>query len=388
RHDPLVAAHLLPLFSALEHASRPKDEPVPTPRLPFAPAPEPEAEPQLETFASPRASRRLGRREAGIAAAVVLVAVLAGVHQFWPTTPTPAGPVVAAALPQSEGTLLQFNARGLMVSSFAGGLFLSVPERLDYKRPLAFKNLDMASDCGLLHRPLTQATLSPHGRFLLAQMGGAGDRPLERCLVDWETRTVTHDLVSKNARFALPDIWGWADESHLLIADRPDRTPETAYLMDVTTQRDTPVALPAHTRMLPMPADSGFLCLGLDARQLGGWDLTTYWLDPHGALQKLRTVHTAFPDADKEDAPLQAAISPDKRYVLLGLRPAIGSGDALVVVSLNSGAARTVSVGTSVRADAPLFWGTQVVDGNYRFYFNGAGPDGDVPCSGAFTRDS
>lgn len=387
RQDPVVAAHLLPLFAALEHAGRLKDEPVRAPELPFRPepasAPEDEEEEEDAAIARPRAGFK---RQAAIAALVVAVA-LVSLRVFVPFGPAPLGPIAAAALPQSQGTLLQFNARGFMVSSFAGGLFLSVPDRLDYKRPLAFTGLDMPSDCGLLHRPLTQASLSPHGRFLLAQMGGDGGSPLERCLVDWETRTVTDGLAAKNPHFALPNVWGWADESHLLLADATQRSPDVAWLMDVTTQRDERVALPAHTRVLPMPADSGFLCLGLDARQLGGWDLTTYWLDPHGALQPLRTIHTALPDAVKEDAPLQAAISPDKRYVLLGLRPAAGGDDALVVVSLQTGTARAVSAAPGVCADAPIFWGPQVVDGRYRFYFNG-GSGRDVPFSGAFSRPS
>jgi hypothetical protein len=435
RRDPDIAAHLLPIFAALDARGRPgrpaPDMPV-APSAPLAaleppPAPEPPVEPaptrpRLVVVPDPVAAPpvvvdlpRPGRRTASIAppappaapaaprarrrlpapalAAAGMIAVLGLLVALFPWR-LPAGPrervvVSAEHLPHSTGTALQFNGRGFLLSSFGGDLFLSIPERLDYKRPLSFQGFDMAADCGLVDRDVRAARMAPLGRFLWTEMGGAGpDDPRERCLVDLETKTVTHDLPARQPAYGLAHVVGWGGPQTLLMASQapPARTARW-WAVDVISHAAAPVDLPAHERLLPLATEGGpALLAGLDAKGGGTWALTTYWLGGGRVYQPVRTIRTTLPDAVKGLEPHHAALSPDKRYLLLGLRSgaagAPAAGSALVVISLEDGTATHLDASPAPLVDAPLFWGPEVREGRYRFYFNGTGPDGVVPWSG------
>jgi hypothetical protein len=147
------------------------------------------------------------------------------------------------------------------------------------------------------------------------------------------------------------------------------------------------VALPKHSRLLPLPVELGNMqVLGLDMRQLGEWDLTTYWLDGQKRFEKLKSVHAKFPEALKEYEPVGAALSPDKRYALLTLRP-VGlqvpaQQGALLVVALDDGTTEALQTDVPPLADAPAFWGPDVRGGLYRFYYNGPATEGVSPWTG------
>jgi hypothetical protein len=156
------------------------------------------------------------------------------------------------------------------------------------------------------------------------------------------------------------------------------------WMLDVTTHQGTALELPHHGRAMLMPMASGSpLLVGLDMRHLGSWDLTTYWLDENRQWQKLQSLHTEFPEALREAEPIHAAISPDKRYVLLTLkpvRPEAGAQGSLVVVSLADGAATPMD--GQVAPDEPAFWGPEVRGGRYSFVYNALTPDGEAPWTG------
>ncbi|MNS02756.1 hypothetical protein D3C72_340790 [compost metagenome] len=445
RQDPAIAPHLRPIFVALDRpgtrlpAARrdapdqlvafeqaPVAPPPPPPppskpevslpqlvreeQMPWEVEPDPEPvavaprpvvlppvadEPELDDdepeVAAPRERRRLtlpavSKRTVAIAAAVAAVGLLAVfAARFSPTSPH-LRPVklTSAAMPSSQGQALGFNGRGLMLSSFGGSLFLSITDRLDYKRPMSFEGFDMAAGCGLKGGTIRTARMSPQGRFLWLEIDKSGVKP-ERCLVDLETKTVHHDLPAKNAAYGLPAFVGWAGESTLLMSEEPSQgQADRWWSLDVTTHQGGPLILPQHGRTMLLPMTTGApLLVGLDMRRLGEWDLTTYWLDDKRVWQKLQGLRTTFPKALTESEPVSAAISPDKRYLLLTLRPINADATtkgSLVVVSLADGAA-TVMNG-DVTAESPAFWGPDVRGGRYRFFYNGKGADGDMPWTG------
>ena len=448
RGDPDIAPHLRPIFAALDARGRTAGRvapdvmvrPVAVPEPP-APEPPPEPEPEAEPQAPPRPDNvvpfparppvvpaspvelpRPGRHTAPIAATAepppvvgpaparparrlpvpllagaVMVAALGVLATLFPFR-LPAGPrervvATAEAMPHSSGTALQFNGRGFLLSSFGGDLFLSIPERLDYKRPLSFQGFDMAADCGLVDRDVRAARMAPMGRFLWAELGGEGDGK-ERCLVDLETKTVTHDLPSRQPAYGLAHVVGWAGPQTLLMAAQaPPARAGRWWAVDVVTHAAAPVDLPAHQKALPLATEGGpALLAGFDARGGGAWDLTTYWLGDGRAYQKVRTIRTTMPDDLRDAEPHHAALSPDKRYLLVALTAAdaglpAGAG-ALAVISLEDGTVTRLGASPAPLVDAPMFWGPEVREGRYRFYFNGPGPDGVVPLAGemAVTR--
>lgn len=443
RQDPAIAPHLRPVFVALDKPSvravtplrdapdqiverepsamapipepiapvalpqLPRVEPMPWEIEPLEPethepedlAPEPSAPIQLfptpavapededydepEFEAAPRRGFRLPRRAVAVAGAIAglgLLGVLA--LRFWPEAPG-GSPVqlTSAMMPSSLGKALQFNGRGLMLSSYKGDLFLSVADRLDYKRPLSFQGFDMPDTCGLKAGAIRAATMSPLGRFLWVELGTAA-KP-ERCLVDLETKTVHHDMTKKNAAYGLSALVGWVDESTLLMSEQATvHQADRWWLLDVTTHQGTPLALPQHGRAMLMPMPTGApLLVGLDLERLGQWEMTTYWLDEKKRWQKLQSVSTTLPEALREAEPIQAAISPDKRFVLLSLRPLGGTAKgSLAVVSLSDGKATLMN--GAVAPEGPVFWGPEVHGGRYRFYYNGSSADGDTPGTG------
>lgn len=445
RHDPAIAPHLHPIFATLEqgrarHATPLRDAPdspvlphlpvapppppppievvVPQPEpeehLPWDTEPEPEPEPvhpepvslpslpeeveEADEALAPEPVRRqpfrLPRIPARVlvgAAAVAAVGILAVIAaRFWPQGPGP-HPVTltSAVMPSSQGTALQFNGRGMMLSFYRGDLFLSIADRLDYKRPVSFDGFDKASTCSLKAGAIKAASMSPQGRFLWLDLGTHGRGP-ERCLVDMETKTITHDLAAKNKAYGLPALVGWAGESTLVMSEETSsHQADRWWLLDVTTHQGTPLELPHHGRvmLLPMPS-GGPLLVGLDMKHLGSWDLTTYWLDDQHQWQKLQALHTEFPEALREAEPIHAAVSPDKRYLLFTLkpvRPDAGTPGSLVVVSLADGTATAMS-GT-VKPEDPAFWGPEVRGGRYTFFYNAQTPDGETPWTGELLAD-
>jgi hypothetical protein len=444
RQDPAIAPHLRPIFVALDkpglrrvmplrdapdqlvahdlapaaaasapapvEAPRPVSPPVEAmpweiePAEPEPVAPEPEPEPVAVTatihrFPTPvhdapdvdeddetapvvRRPVRLPKRALAVAGAIAAVGLIAVTAvKLWPQAPgTRPVNVTSAMMPSSLGKALQFNGRGLMLSSYKGDLFLSVADRLDYKRPMSFQGFDMADTCGLKAGAIRAASMSPNGRFLFLELGKA-----ERCLVDLETKTVHHDLKAKNPSYGLPALVGWVGESTLLMSEEANvHQAGRWWLMDVTTHKGTALELPRHGRAMLMPMPTGApLLVGLDLKRLGEWQMTTYWLDEKKQWQKLQSLTTTLPEELHEAEPMQAAISPDKRYVLLSLRPVGGVAPAkgsLAVVSLADGHATMMNGG--VAAEGPIFWGPEVISGRYRFYYNGSTPDGDSPGTG------
>ncbi|MDB5101328.1 MAG: hypothetical protein JWM80_5749 [Cyanobacteria bacterium RYN_339] len=402
---PEVPAFEAPIVE--EAPPEPVFEPFPTfAELPIATAPPPAVDaldldvpdyddidlgPETGDLLPPR--RRLGwRRPAAAAAAVLLAGLLVFVLLDEPLNPlrhTSEVVATAAHMPgPSRGVALQFNGRGKMLSSFGGGLYLSVPERMDYKTPMDFKDFDMSSSCGLVSREVERASLSPTGRFLWTEMGGGQGGPRERCLVDLETKTVSHDLVARNATYGLPGVIGWAGDQQLLMSEevQPGQAAHW-WLMDVATHQPKALQLPSHGRLLPLATESGMTMLaGWDMRKLGSWDLTIYRLDEHQAYQAIKTVHTTLPETMREAEPRLAAISPDRRFLLATLKP-VGvevpaQAGTLAVVALDDGGASAVTTAVPPLPDQPIFWAPEVQNGNYRFYFNGGGPDGVVPCAG------
>ena len=416
RGDPDIAPHLLPIFAALDARSsaggrmapdvmvKPVSPPpvvtlppvvaapAPAPRVapalapaPVAPAREPATEPAAP--AVPAKARR--RPSVPLIATATMIAALGLLVILFPPRfqPGPRERVVVTAehMPHSTGTALQFNGRGFLLSSFGGDLFLSIPERLDYKRPLSFQGFDMAADCGLVDRDVRQAVMSPLGRFLWAELSG---KERERCLVDLETRTVTHDLPGRQPAYGLAHLIGWGGPQTVLMATQaPPTGGGRWWAVDVVTHAATPVDLPAHARLLPLATEGGpALLAGLDPRGGGAWDLTTYWLGEGRAFQKVRTIRAHLPAGLHDAEPHHAALSPDKRYLLVALRPpgaalAAGTG-SLAVLSLEDGTTTQLDTTPAPLVDAPVFWGPNVRAGRYRFYFNGPGEDGVVPWTG------
>lgn len=416
RTDPTIAAHLEPVFAALE--ARPRRPAMPERDLPPVALATPEVvalepqpavveappvelprvtrhvEPDEETpeVTAPRQPLRLPWRPiAAVAAVALLVGAIALIAPTlrvptWPTRPHLA--LTASLMPQSMGTVLQFNRDGRMLSSFGGSLFLSVPDRLDFKRPILFDDYDKATDCGFDNRVLKAVSMSPQGRFLWCELGGGNDGPRERCLVDRETKTVTHDLVARDSLFGLPSMVGWADASALLMSEEPFGKPaERWWLMDVTSLTKREVALPKHAKLLPMPVELGSMqLLGLDAKAPGEWDMTNYWLDGKRQFQKVNTVRVKLPETLLMYEPVTASLSPDKRYALMTLRPdgvqVPAQQGALAVVAMEDGTAEALKTAVPPLPDEPAFWGPDVRGGLYHFYFNGPAPDGVMPWSG------
>ncbi len=414
RGDPEIQAHLLPIFAALDargkSAGRPAPDVIVKPVAPPAPVEEPATVVTLPRPGKPTApfapvvapaevpapTRPARRLPVPLLAAAAMIAILGFlVATFPPRLPTGMGGaahyrmvVTAENMPHSTGTALQFNGRGFLLSSFGGDLFLSIPERLDYKRPLSFQGFDMAADCGLVDRDVRAARMAPLGRFLWTEMGGEGSADgRERCLVDLDTRTVTHDLPSRQPAYGLAHVVGWAGPQTLLMAAQaPPARAGRWWAVDVVTHAAAPVDLPSHARLLPLATEGGpALLAGFDARTDGTWDLTTYWLGEGRHYQKVRAIRATLPEPLRDANPHHAALSPDKRYLLLALRTddeGVAASGSLVVLSLEDGTATQLDTTPAPLVDAPMFWGPDVRDGRYRFYFNGPGPDGVVPWAG------
>lgn len=411
RTDPAIAPHLLPVFAALE--ARPRRPALPErdlPPVPLEPQPTLVEAPAVQL---PKMTRQLtlepdepeeavapARREPlrlpwRAIAAVAAVAVLAGALALvvpnlkLPSFPTRKHLALSASLmPQSMGTVLQFNRDGRMLSSFGGSLFLSVPDRLDFKRPILFDDFDKATECGFDTRPLQAVSMSPQGRFLWCELGGGDHGPRERCLVDRETKTVTHDLVARHSLFGLPAMVGWADAAAVLMSEEPYGKPaERWWLIDVTSLAKREVPLPRHEKLLPMPVDLGSMqLLGLDKKAAGAWDMTHYWLDSKRQFQRVQTVRLTLPESLQTYEPASASLSPDKRYALLTLRPAglqvPAQEGALVVAALEDGTTEALETAVPPLPDEPAFWGPDVRGGLYHFYFNGPSSEGVSPWSG------
>ncbi|MFP5502297.1 MAG: hypothetical protein ACLGIN_07390, partial [Candidatus Sericytochromatia bacterium] len=368
-------------------ASRPRPEPRPRPVVAPAPGEAPEPPARITTKLKPLRARRSWPVKAIAAAAAIAMVGVAAIALWRQAGPQALRPmhVSATLMPHSRGSAINFNGRGMLLSSFGGGLFLSVPDRLDYKRPLSFRGFDMAADCGLSSQGIRHAIVSPHGRFLLAEIGEAGG-PRERCLIDLETKTVTHDLAARDPIYNMPGLVGWRGAQGLVLSEEPaGRKADRWWWIDVTSGEKRALTPPRHGRVLPLPGHGGTLqALGLDMHQRGSWDLTTYWLDDTHAYRKIRTVRATFPEALKEAEPLQAALSPDKRFVLLTLRQVAAAepASALLVVALDSGQAEAPRTEAAPLPEAPIFWGPEPRAGTYRFYFNGETPDGVSPWMG------
>lgn len=373
-------------------APPPRPATVDLPRL--FPAEPPAAEDELHVPDVPdeddepparRAPRRLRLPLLATAGLLALIGLL-----VWQLPPKPAlGPaetvrLTAALMPHSRGTAIQFNGRGSLLSTFGGDLFLSIPERLDYKKAMSFQGFDMASECGLIDPDIRAARVSPLGRFIWVASGPNGR---ERCLVDLETKTVTHDLPGRDPAYGLPYLVGWAGPQSLLMATQPPPARVARWWsVDVGSHRATAVDLPVHERVLPLATEGGpALLAGFDDKGEGHWSLTTYWLAGQ-TFNAIRTLKVTLPEGRRDAVPHHGAISPDKRYLLVALRSKGGAAPAatgsLLIVSLEDGVITPLDLTADPLVDQPMFWAPGVQDGHYRFYFNGEGPDGVVPLAG------
>lgn len=438
RDDPLVAAHILPLFEALEGRARrlpAEPEPVlpPPPALELHPFPavvelpalppslevpelapgaveelpdEPELDDAPELAPAPARRRSVwsrvsARRLAWPVAIAAALALFGAIALHYPNLDgilphhdelTATGAFMPGP---SRGIALQFNGKGKLLSTYGGGLYLSIPDRLDYKTPVLFDGkYDMASDCGLVSRPLQRAAYSPQGRFLWCEMGGTpGTGPRERCLVDTETRTVTHDLVGRNPTYGLPGVIGWAGNQQLLMSeDVPPHVGGHWWLVDVTTHKSVPLHVPSHGLLVPLAGSEGTTMLaGWDRREGDRWDLSVYELSGQD-FRPVTHATVTLPDGSHDAEPRMAAISPDRRFVLVSLRPmgleVPAQGGSFVVVALSDGTTTPVATSVPPLPDQPVFWAPEAQGGHYRFYFNGGGPDGAVPCTGELTLGS
>lgn len=373
RRDIQIPPSLLAAYAALERGEGirpPEVEPLrrpATPARPKAPAV------RRPSFVVPW--RRLAVLAAAAAALMGAIALGLSWRPTWPSRPGLA--LEVTPMPHSRGSALQYNGRGMLLSSFAGELYLSMPDRLDYKRVLGLTGFDMADGCGLHLGPIQRARMSPHGRFMLTDVV----RPwgLERCLVDLETRTVTHDLLARHRAYDGEPI-GWIDDAHVMVESSGPR--QAWNLVDVGSHQARVVALPTHHRVLLAPVEGATpLVIGLDGADGGKWALTSYWLAPDGRPQRLQHLEASLPESLAAGVPKRAALSPDKRLLLLTLAGA--DGDGLAVVSLADGQAAAVPAEAAAIADEPVFFAPDLRGGRYRFVFNGATEAGVAPWRGS-----
>ncbi|MEB3196247.1 MAG: hypothetical protein VKP62_03495 [Candidatus Sericytochromatia bacterium] len=393
--DVAIPLHLLPMMLASGEAAaevEPPEETLP-PSSPLAEVPASDLAPAVPTGRPAVAAQRSWRWHllwllplALAFGAVLALALPAWLMQLSPSRPQPGLTLTLHHLPHSRGTVIQMSHDQRLLSRFAGDLFQSVPERLDYKKPLSFSGFDMAADCSLVDHRIARAQMSPMGRFLWVESDRPpGVSPPERCLVDLETRTVAHDLGRRFKSLGAGTVVGWVGPQALLVEPVVNtKGAPTWEVVDPLTGRSLPVAVPFHQWLLPLHTEAGFTWLaGLDKNSPDRWTLSTYWWNGVDAYQPVRPpapLNGTFPEGL---VPRRGAVSPDKGTLLLSWGSPKGvTAGKLALVTLADARVHGVHSSAPVLADAPLFWGTTSAQGVLRFYYNVRRDHGVEPWSG------
>jgi hypothetical protein len=276
--------------------------------------------------------------------------------------------------------MLGLDGAGMLLSLHQGALYRSVPDRLDFKRPMQFDGHDMPPECTLVAPSVLHAAMSPGRRFLWVEL--AGPRARERCLVDMETRTVTHEAGQRLAPPEASEAVGWLSSSELALAEQAPPHPGAWHVVDVTTRRTVRVAPPGGTHVLRLDAVGGAIhraALAWDATAATWRVETQAWRDNQGfepgaslTLRGLVPPRGAMPGG--------AALAPDKRALLVSWAPRGGTSSLLTLTSLQGGDTVAVPLPGVLEAAAPLFWGPeQVPPGHYRFFTTMRTPRGPEP---------
>ncbi|MEB3330697.1 MAG: hypothetical protein VKQ33_15840, partial [Candidatus Sericytochromatia bacterium] len=367
-NDVALPAHLTSLLASAPEA-------LPPPVQPAAAAP---------VQPPPLGCRRRSRAAAWLAG---LAGLAGAITLGWgylgrPPTPHPAlgWRFQLERLAAGGGTLLHLDHAGLLLSLQDGALYRSAADRLDYKRPVAFSGFDMAADCSLIAPRVQAAVQAPGGRFLWVELAGSGGP--ERCLVDLETRTVTHDAGRSLVPAQAPHVVGWLSPTELGLAAEapPRRGPWQA--VDVTGRVARLVAPPRGRHLLwlaaPGPASHrGALAWHAEA---GTWWLALdSWREGAGFVDGPRCTLRGFvpaPDA----VPRSGAISGDGRLLLLTWSLPVAAARVLTLTTLPAGETVVVPTPTALVAEAPVFWAPRgtAPDGQ-RFFVTLAGPRGPEP---------
>lgn len=374
-----MPVHLLPLLEPPVETDTREDVAEEPPRVGSVFA---KAQTTLALTAVPRPPARGSKRLLWLL--IVSAALLGGGWAAWKAGAFALGSAAAPKamalqtrrLPHSRGRALQLNAQGLMLSTFGGHLYLSLPERLDYKEPWTFTGFDMAADCALVHPRVQRALLAPLGRFLWVESANqAGNASVERCLVDIETRTVSHSWDAR-ARWPRPGhVLGWLNAHTLLVVNLTDagHRPSGWMAWDVLTARGRSISLPAAEWLVPLESQAGLVTLAeLKGRPGSAWGVRLWHWRDGGGFEASRD-STALPvELAAGVEPVQGAISRDRRMLLLAWRtPGARSGDGLLtILPLTDGVPVAVPVQSDFRSEAPVFWGEDDRPGHYRFYYH------------------
>ncbi|MEB3284067.1 MAG: hypothetical protein VKN33_02115 [Candidatus Sericytochromatia bacterium] len=386
-----IPVHLLPLLESPEtFAEKNKDDQGSRPSVSVFEEPTP----SLALTEIP--SIRRGSSRLWIWLAVLIAAVVGGVLAVW-TSGVLQGSghrvdvqrhlVVTEShrLPHSRGRVLQMNPDGLLLSSFAGHLYLSVPERLDHKEPWDFSGYDMAAECALVGRPIRRAMLAPLGRFLWIEAEPvAGLSGAERCLIDVETRTVHHNwgTVPKDSHVA-----GWLDAQTLLLCSggQPVSSSSEWKVCNVLNPRPQTIGVPLNPRIVPLESQDGltnFAALHNDPKQ--GWNLTLLRWNSKGAFQPDPRPPVPLPFIEPNFRPVRGAISSDRQLVVMTWENILGGSgrrSLLSLIPLVNHPAMPLAMAAQLSSEAPVFWGNDGREGYYRCFYHTRGEHGFEPWS-------
>jgi hypothetical protein len=369
RHDDLaVPGHLASLLAS---------GPVAPPSLP-APAP---TEPDKPAVPAARPSRRRVWLGAGLTGLVGLGA-LWGWHLSHPTTRDmhPTWAFRLERLASRGGTLLQLDQAGMLLSLQDGTLYSSAPDRLDFKRAVQFEGFDMAADCSLVAPRVARAVPAPGRRFLWVELAGA--RAPERCLVDLETRTVTHDAGRSLALPPAQGVVGWLSGSELALAESPSPRWGAWHVVDVTTRGSRVVPAPEGQFLLRIETPGGVAQRGALAwlASEGTWRLALdEWREGTGFVPGERASLRGFVPSP-EAVPQAGALSGDGRLALLTWLLPATEAQVVTLTTLPQGETVAVPLPAPLVPDAPTFWepGGGSEQGQ-RFFATLSGPHGPEP---------
>jgi hypothetical protein len=285
-------------------------------------------------------------------------------------------------LASGGGTLLQLDQAGMLLSLQDGALYTSAPDRLDFKQALQFEGFDMAADCSLVAPRVAHAVPAPGRRFLWVELEGA--RGSERCLVDLETRTVTHDAGRLRAPPRAQGVVGWLSGTELALAEAPPPRREAWLVMDVTTWGSRVVPAPEGQFLLRIEAPGGTAQRGALAWEAAAgtwWLALDAWREGSGFAAGERSALRGFVPAP-EALPQAGAVSGDGRLVLLTWALPATQSQVVTLTTLPEGETVAVPLPAPLLPGAPTFWepGGGSRDGQ-RFFATLSGPHGPEPAA-------
>jgi hypothetical protein len=371
RHEDLaVPGHLAPLLASV---------PVAPPPLAASAA----VGPDKPAASGARANRRRVLWGTGLTALAALGA-LTGWHLSPPKTQDlhPAWEFRIERLASGGGTLLQLDQAGMLLSLQDGALYTSAPDRLDFKRAVQFEGFDMAADCSLVAPRVARAVPAPGRRFLWVELAGA--RGPERCLVDLETRTVTHDAGRMLSPPGAQGVVGWLSGTELALAAGPSPRREAWLVLDVTTRGSRVVPAPEGQFVLRIEAPGGTAQRGALSWEAaaGTWRLALEaWREGSEFAAGERSALRGFVPAS-EALPQAGAVSGDGRLVLLTWALPATQSQVVTLTTLPEGETVAVPLPAPLVPGAPMFWepGGGSEDGQ-RFFGTFAGPNGPEPAA-------